>query len=82
MEFVSDAVSEDGTLHYATVRMVGKAKENPWGMPVGMDMDDTSVDVIKYKDGKVTDHWGFMSMGDFNEIMKSMQQGQPAGEKK
>ncbi len=81
MEFISDAVSEDGTLHYSTVRMTGKAKENPWGMPVGMDVDDTSVDVIKYKDGKVTDHWGFMSMGDINDMMKSMQTPPPAEKK-
>jgi predicted SnoaL-like aldol condensation-catalyzing enzyme len=81
MEYISDATSEDGSLHYTTVRMKGKAKENPWGMPVGMEIDDTSVDVVKMKDGKASEHWGFMSMGDFNEIMKSMQQGAPKDKK-
>ena len=82
MEFISDATSDDGMYHYATVRMKGKAAANPWGMPVGADIDDTSVDVIKLRDGKATEHWGFMSMGDFNEIMKSMRQGEPATDKK
>lgn len=72
VEYISDATSEDGTYHYALSRMTGTAKENPWGMPVGMKMDDTSVDVIKLKDGKATDHWGFLSWGDINEMMKGM----------
>lgn len=75
MEYMGDATSEDGTWQYSMVRMKGKAKQNPWGMPVGMDIDDTSVDVVKLKDGKATEHWGFMSMKDFNEIMMSMQNG-------
>lgn len=75
MEMLHHATSSDGQYHYATVRMTGKSKENPWGMPPNMDIDDTSVDVIRLKDGKCSDHWGFMSMEDFNEIMKSMSGG-------
>jgi ketosteroid isomerase-like protein len=82
MDFISDALSSDGNYHYATVRMKGKAKANPWGMPVGSDVDDTSVDVVKLKDGMATEHWGFMSMGDMNEMMKMMQPGAPPKEKK
>jgi len=74
MEVMSEATSADGLYHYTMVRMTGKAKENPWGMPAGMDVDDTSVDVVKIKDGKATDHWGFMSMKD---MMEMMPQGAP-----
>ncbi len=82
MDFISDALSSDGSYHYSTVRMKGKAKANPWGMPVGSEVDDTSVDVVKLRDGVATEHWGFMSMGDFNEIMKMMQPGAtPQGKK-
>ena len=77
MEMLSDALSSDGNYHYAMVRMTGKAKANPWGMPVGKEIDDTSVDVVKLRDGKATDHWGFMSMADFNETMKEMKGGMP-----
>jgi len=77
MDVLSDATSADGNYHYTTVRMKGKAKANPWGMPVGQDVDDTSVDVVKLKDGKATDHWGFMSNGDISEMMKKMQGPMP-----
>jgi ketosteroid isomerase-like protein len=77
MELVSDAISPDGNYHFALVKMKGKAKANPWGMKPGEEIDDTSVDVVKVKDGKASDHWGFMSMGDFNEMMKNMQGGMP-----
>lgn len=40
-------------------------------MPVGKDMDDTCVDVMKIKDGEATDHWGFMSMKSVMEMMPS-----------
>lgn len=72
MDVVSQGTSADGNYHFAMVRMTGKAKENPWGMPVGMDMDDTMVDVMKIRDGKASEHWGFMSMGDISEMMKGM----------
>ena len=81
MEFISDALSSDGLYHYTTVRMKGKAKANPWGMPVGSEVDDTSVDVIKIRDGKASEHWGFMSMGDVSEMMM-MQPGAASQKKK
>ena len=82
MEFISDAISSDSVYLYTMVRMKGKAKVNPWGMPVGSEVDDTSVDVIKLRDGKATEHWGFMSMQDVSEMAKMMQQGPPPQEKK
>ena len=75
MEYITDAITEDGTTQFAQVRMTGTAKANPWGMPVGKDIDDMSVDVVKIKDGKATDHWGFMSMKDMQEMMPPMPSG-------
>jgi ketosteroid isomerase-like protein len=77
MEMLSDATSSDGNYHFTMLRMKGKAKANPMGIPVGEEMDDTNVDVVKLRDGRATDHWGFMSMGDFAEMMKKMQGGMP-----
>lgn len=76
IEHMADATSADGQYMFALSRMTGTAKANPWGMPEGMQMDDTSVDVVKLENGKATEHWGFISMGDFNEIMKMMDGGQ------
>jgi predicted SnoaL-like aldol condensation-catalyzing enzyme len=75
MESISEATSEDGVYHFAMVRMTGKSKANPWGMPVGVDIDDTGVDVVKIKDGKATDHWGFTSQKDMMEMMGGMSSG-------
>ncbi|MDQ6608895.1 MAG: nuclear transport factor 2 family protein [Bacteroidota bacterium] len=71
MEVMQTATSPDGDYFFATVRMTGKAKANPWGMPVGSDIDDTSVDVVKMKDGKATDHWMYISQKDMMEMMGS-----------
>jgi ketosteroid isomerase-like protein len=73
MEPMHDATSPDGVYHYTTVRFTGKAKANPLGIPEGTDMDDQIVDVVKFKDGKATDHWGYLSWNDFNEIMMAHQ---------
>jgi hypothetical protein len=69
------ATSTDGQYHYATVRMTGTSKQNPWGMPVGLKVDDTIVELLKMKDGKASDHWGFLSWGDINEMMGAMSGG-------
>ena len=69
MEPMYDATSSDGAYHFTTLRMTGKAKANPFGLPAGTDLDDELVDVVKLKDGKATDHWGYLSWKDFNEIM-------------
>jgi predicted SnoaL-like aldol condensation-catalyzing enzyme len=76
IDVLSEASSSDGNYHFAMVRMKGKAKANPWGMPVGMEMDDTSVDVLKLRDGKVAEHWGFLSWEDINQMMGQMQGAQ------
>ena len=78
VEHIADATSADGNYHFALVRMTGKSKENPWGMPVGIDMDDTMVDVVKIKDGLAAEHWGFLSQQDHNEMMGAMSGSKPA----
>ncbi len=64
MEMLHHATSPDGVYHYSTVRMSGKAKENPWGMPVGMMVEHTGVDLVKLNGTKCSEHWNFMSMKD------------------
>lgn len=78
MELQQHATSADGKYHFALVRMTGKAKENPWGMPVGKDVDHTSVDVIRMDNGKCAEHWGFMSQHDVNGMMAGMMAGHEA----
>ena len=39
--------------------------------PKGTPYDMSSIELVKFKDGKAIEHWGFMSMGD---VMKMMPQ--------
>src|SRR5215207_3371203 len=39
MQVLSEGTSSDGNYHFTMARMTGKSKENPWGMPVGIDVD-------------------------------------------
>lgn len=69
VEVMSQAVSEDGNYVFSMVRMTGTAKENPWGMPVGMTMDDMGVDVVRMQNGMAKEHWSFTSQKDILEMM-------------
>ncbi len=65
MEQISEGTSADGNYHFTMVRMTGKAKQNPWGMPVGQDIDDTSVDVAKIKGWQGGRTLGFPELGRY-----------------
>ena len=48
-----------------------------WGMKAGQSHTGESIEVSKFKDGKCTDHWTFMSSNEMMEMMKTMQGGPP-----
>ena len=66
-DMISDAAR--GDYIFSMVQISGTMKDNMMGMPAGTKMDEKTVDVIKVKDGKMVEHWGFM---DPNEMMKQM----------
>lgn len=66
------AASNDKT--FALVKMSGKTNKAIWGMPANHDMGSRSVDLLKFRDGKITDHWGFMEQ---TEVTAMMQQFAP-----
>lgn len=63
---------------FTLVHMTGTTSDNSFGMPAGSKMDNNSVDVVKIKNGKMIEHWGFV---DPNEMMKAMQH-MPASDQK
>lgn len=67
-DVISDAAKGDYV--FTMVNMKGTAVDNSFGMPAGTKMDDRSVDVVKVKDGKMVEHWGFFDAAD----MMKMQQ--------
>lgn len=64
-DIISDAVK--GDYIFAMVQAKGTASDNSMGMPAGSDMGGKSVDVVKIKDGKMVEHWGFL---DWQDVMK------------
>ena len=75
-----DIISEatDGDYIFSLVHVSGTTTDAMFGPPTGTKMDEKSVDVVKVKDGKMVEHWGFV---DPNEMMKRMS-GMPAMDKK
>ena len=66
------ANATDGDYNFAYVHMTGTTNDASMGMPAGTKLDRRSVDVVKMKDGKAVEHWGYI---DQNEMMKMMEMG-------
>jgi ketosteroid isomerase-like protein len=68
LEVVSDAARGDYV--FSMVHVKATATDNSQGMPAGTSMDNNQVDVVRIKDGKMVEHWGFLNWAD---VMKMMQ---------
>jgi predicted ester cyclase len=68
-DVIADAAN--GDYIFCLSKMTGTMNDDSWGMPAGTKMDEKGVDVIKIKDGKMVEHWGFV---DPAAMMKHMQE--------
>ena len=59
----------NGDYIFTLAHVTGTTADSAWGMPPGTKMDEKGVDVVKVKDGKMVEHWGFV---DAAAIMKRM----------
>jgi predicted SnoaL-like aldol condensation-catalyzing enzyme len=76
-DVVSDAAKGDYV--FTMVNVKGTATDNSMGMAPGSSMDSKQVDVVKVKDGKMTEHWGFL---DWQDVMKMGPPMDSTGKKK
>ncbi len=67
MERLSSAM--DGDMVFEKVRMTGTVTSAEAGMPVGSEVDMTSIEVTKWKDGKAVEHWTYMDPRDMMKMM-------------
>lgn len=72
MEVIKELADDEYVFQW--IRFKGTAKTADMGLPVGSTFDLTAIEVGKFKDGKVVEHWEFMQPSD---MMKMMNQ-QPA----
>ena len=77
MDIIAEATSANDEYHFTLVRMTGTTTDDKMGMPANTAVDQVSVDVVKIKDGKVTDHWGF----EDPKMMMKMMGGMPPMDK-
>ena len=69
MEVIKEIADDEYVFQW--IRFKGTAKTTDMGLPVGSTFDLTAVEVAKFKDGMVVEHWEFMQPKD---LMKMMQQ--------
>ena len=68
LESLQDAAGGDYV--FSLTRFKGTNVKPSMGAPAGTSFDMSSVEVVKFdKDGKITDHWSYMSMGDAMKMM-------------
>ncbi|HUS01215.1 MAG TPA: ester cyclase [Chitinophagaceae bacterium] len=67
-DVIADAANGDYIFALSTIQ--GTCTDASMGMPAGTKMDEKGVDVIRVKDGKMAEHWGFL---DPAAMMKNMQ---------
>ncbi len=70
LEIIADAANGDYIFTLANIS--GTMNDASMGMPAGSKMDEKGVDVIKLKDGKMVEHWGFVDPAAMMKHMQSM----------
>lgn len=68
MEIIATAA--DGDYVFTLSRMIGTASANPgMGMKPNQKVDGKTVDVVKFSNGKMTEHWSYMDPKDMMAMM-------------
>jgi predicted ester cyclase len=65
------ANATDGDYNIALIEMTGTTAKPMMGMPAGTKLDMKSVEVVKVKNGKAIEHWGYMDPKDMMKMMGS-----------
>jgi predicted SnoaL-like aldol condensation-catalyzing enzyme len=62
IEILGDAASGDYV--YTWTKMSGTALDSSMGFPPNQPFNTRSVDIVKFRDGKAIEHWGFVDQQD------------------
>jgi len=73
IEIVKELADDDYVMSWIKQSWTAKMDDPMMGMKAGDKGNMQSIEVTKYNsEGKVTDHWGFISMGDMMKMMPKM----------
>src|SRR5450432_233368 len=66
-EVVKELADDDYVMSW--MKESGKMTVDGMGMKAGQDFSMDAIEVSKFKDGKTTEHWSFISWGDMMKMM-------------
>lgn len=69
MKVVKELADDDYVMSWMEQSATAKVDAPEWGMKKGVENSYNAIEVTKYKDGKVTEHWSFMTMADMMKMM-------------
>lgn len=70
IEVMGDA--SNGDYVYTWSRMTGTPTDSTMGFPANIPIDFKGVDILKFSNGKMTEHWGNIDQQDLSKIMAAM----------
>ncbi len=68
----SIANARDGDYNFDLTRLTGTTNSAFMGMPAKTKIDAMRVNVVKIKDGKAVEHWGYSDPKDMMKMMQNM----------
>lgn len=73
-DFKADVITSaaNGDYVFSLVHITGTSADSSMGMP-GKSIDQKFVDVVKFKDAKIYEHWGFTDNAEVSREMMAMQ---------
>jgi predicted ester cyclase len=82
MKATIHSIATSGDLLFAYLTFTGTTSEPYMGMPANHKMSMEAVDLIRFKDGKAVEHWGFTSNEDLMKMMSQDEMSQGMDKKK
>jgi predicted SnoaL-like aldol condensation-catalyzing enzyme len=70
IEILNDASSGDYV--YTWNKWTGTALDSSMGFPANQPFNTTGVDIVKFRDGKAVEHWGFLDQKEVNAMRAQM----------
>lgn len=61
--------ASNGDYVYTWSRMTGTPTDSMMGFPANIPIDFKGVDILKFSNGKMTEHWGTIDQQDLSKIM-------------
>lgn len=70
IEIINDAASGDYV--YTWNKWTGTALDSSMGFAANQPFNTSGVDIVKFRDGKAVEHWGFLDQKDVNAMRARM----------